>query len=263
MQKLLPLGWLLLCLLTSCTQNLFRTASQPVYHKLSLDPSYQYRIRKDDKLTVSVWDHDELSVGSIYGLAPTVPTDGKWVLVDARGLVTLPRAGAFPVEGLTLAEAENNLKQVLGKWIVNPQVSIKVLNRQVTVLGEVHAPGPILLEKEHNTLMEVLGRAGDFRDFADKTHVKVVRTAPAASSSAVASADKVTPATAPGTVEETEIDMTAVDQADLSTLEVLPGDVVYVPARRGKEFNIRSGTAMAVASGASALFLLTRILLAL
>lgn len=260
MHKLLPLGLLLLCLLSSCSQNLFPTASQPVYHKLTLDPSYQYRIRKDDKLTVSVWDHDELSVGSIYSVAATVPNDSKWVLVDARGQVTLPRAGAFQVEGLTLTEAENNLKQVLGKWIVNPQVTIKVLNRQVTVLGEVHTPGPVVLEKEHNTLMEVLGRAGDFRDFADKTHVKVLRQV--APSAAVASAGG-TPATEPGVVQETEIDMTAADHTDLSTIEVLPGDVIYVPARHGKEFNIRSGSAVAVATSLSALLLLTRILLAL
>lgn len=242
MQRLFILGAILLCLLTGCTQNLFRPASKTTYQKLTVAPNYQYRIRKDDKFTLSVWDHEELSVGSIYS---TTQADSKWVLVDAQGKVTLPRVGAFPVQGLTINEVETSLKEVLGKWIVNPQLTIKILNRQATVLGEVYTPGPVLLEKERNTLVEVLGRAGDFKDYADKMHVKVLRTSPE------------------GAVNETEIDLTSIDRTELNSLEVLPGDVVYIPARRGKEFSLRAGSAVAVASGVSALLLLTRIILAL
>jgi len=245
MQRILPLGLLLLCLLTGCTQNLFRSATKTTYPKLTVAQDYQYHIRKDDKITVSVWDHEELSVGSIYSQIATTPADSKWVLVDAKGTVGLPRVGPFSVQDLTIPEAEANLRQTLEKWIVNPQVTIKVLNRQATVLGEVYAPGPVLLEKERNTLVEVLGRAGDFKDYADKTHVKMLRTAP------------------DGTMSETQIDLTQTNQVELNTLEVLPGDVVYVPARRGKELSLRAGTAVAVTSGFSALLLLTRLILAL
>ncbi|SNR79614.1 polysaccharide biosynthesis/export family protein [Hymenobacter mucosus] len=245
MKRLVLPGLLLwLCLLTSCTQNLFQSASKTEYKKLTLDPDYQYQIRKDDKLSVSVWDHEELSVGSIYSIYNSNEIYGKWLLVDATGKVSLPKVGAFQVQGLTVPEAEANLKQVLSQWIVNPQVNIKVLNKEITVLGEVNTPGTQLLEKERNTLVEVLGRAGDFSVHADKEHVKVLR--------------------ANGSdVRELEVDLTQLDHFDLNNIVVLPGDVVYIPARNGKQFDKKSGTALAVASSITAIIVLTRLVFAL
>ncbi|OON67221.1 hypothetical protein B0919_19025 [Hymenobacter sp. CRA2] len=235
---------MLLCLLTSCTQNLFQSASKTEYKKLTLDPEYQYQIRKDDKLSVSVWDHEELSVGSIYSIYNSNEVYGKWLLVDAQGKVALPKVGPFQVEGLTVPEAEANLKQVLSQWVVNPQVNIKVLNKQVTVLGEVNTPGNLLLEKERNTLVEVLGRSGDFNEYADKEHVKVLRSIGAQ-------------------VHELEVDLTRADNLDLTNIVVLPSDVVFVPARNGKQFNKKSGSTLAVASSITAFIVLTRLIFSL
>jgi polysaccharide export outer membrane protein len=236
---------LLLGLLTGCTQNLFESSDNTQYQKLTLAPNYQYQIRKDDKLSVSVWDHEELSVGSIYSTAAaTTEMYGKGLLVTADGRIALPRVGAFAVEGLTVPEAEASLKQVLGKWIVNPQVNIRVLNKEVTVLGEVNAPGNQPLEKERNTLVEVLGHAGDFGVYADKEHVKVLRPRGAAT-------------------DQIEVDLTRLDQFEMSNIVVLPGDVVYVPARRGKQFDKKSGTTLVITSGLTSLILLSRLVLAL
>ncbi|WBO85415.1 polysaccharide biosynthesis/export family protein [Hymenobacter yonginensis] len=246
MQKHLPLGLLLLLLslLTGCTQNLFQSSSHTEYKRLTLDPDYQYQIRKDDKLSVSVWDHEELSVGSIYSIYNSNEIYGKWLLVDVNGKIALPKVGAFPVEGLTIQDAENNLKQVLSQWIVNPQVNIKVLNKEITVLGEVNTPGTQLLEKERNTLVEVLGRAGDFSIHADKEHLRVLR--------------------ASGTeTHEIEVDLTRIENFDLKNVVVLPGDVIYVPARTGKQFDKKSGSTLAIASSMTAIIVFTRLLFSL
>jgi polysaccharide export outer membrane protein len=235
---------LVLCLLTGCTQNLFPSSSKTKYEAFAPDPAYEYKIRKDDKLSISVWDHEELSVGSIYSVYSSGEEFGKWVLVGPDGKVSFSKVGPFPVEGLTVATAEKNLQQALSKWIVNPQVTIKVLNKEVTVLGEVNTPGPLLLEKERNTLIEVLGRAGDLNLYADKKHVKVVRPE--------------------GTAQrEMEIDLTLPDRNYATSLVVLPGDVVYVPARKGKQFDKKAGTSLAVTSAITAILLFTRIIVGL
>jgi polysaccharide export outer membrane protein len=240
----LPALGLLLCLLTGCTQNLFESSDNAQYKKLTLAPNYQYQIRKDDKLSISVWDHEELSVGSIYSHYATPELYGKGLLVAADGTIALPKVGAFAVQGLTVPQAEASLKQVLGKWIVNPQINIRVLNKEVTVLGEVNTPGNQPLEKERNTLVEVLGHAGDFGVYADKEHVKVLRPNGA-------------------TTDQIEVDLTRLDQFEMSNIVVLPGDVVYVPARRGKQFDKKSGTTLVITSGMTALILLSRLVLAL
>lgn len=235
------LSGLVLGLLTGCTQNLFQSADKTKYETFAPNPAYEYKLRKDDKLSISVWDHEELSVGSIYSVYSSSEEQGKWVLVGPDGKIGFSKVGAFPVEGLTVAAAENNLQQALGKWIVNPHVTIKVLNKEVTVLGEVTTPGPLLLQKERNTLLEVLGRAGDLTVYAENRHVKVARPEGTA-------------------LHQMEIDLTQLDRNYANNIVVLPGDVVYVPARKGKQFEKKAGTSLAITSAITAILLFTRII---
>ena len=233
----------MLGLLSSCTQNLF-VSKQPLPPAKTLDmgPDYQYRLRKDDKLTISVWDHEELSVGSIYGHYSVNEAEGKWAMVNAMGNLDVPKVGNYHVEGLTVPEAEELLEKVLSKSIVNPQLSLKVLNMETTVIGEVNLPGKQHLEKERNTLIEVLGKAGDFGAYADKRHVKVLRQATA-------------------TTQTTEIDLTQLSSFERNNLIIVPGDVVYVPAKNGKLFDRKAPSVLGIASIVSTTFLFIRLFL--
>ncbi len=234
-------------LLPGCTQNLFQAAGQrtgpnPAPLQQALD--YQYRLRPDDKLSLSVWDHEELSVASVYSAQPSTEQDGKFLLVDHNGDVMVPKLGAVAVADLTVAEAEEVLKARFSKSVVNPLVTLRVLNKEITVLGEVNAPGKLVLDKDRTTLVQVLGRAGDFNNYADKRAVKVLRQQG-------------------GKVQESVFDLTRLDTYVQSNTLILPGDVVYVPAKSSKEFERKSGGMLAVASGLSALIIITRLFLAI
>lgn len=245
-KKVLPawslrlMALLVLGLLGSCTQNLFVTKKPlPPPAALAVGADYQYRLRKDDKISISVWEHDELSMGSVYSLYSVNENEGKWVLVDASGNLNVPKIGRYRVEGLTVPEAEAQLEKVMSKWVVNPQITLKVLNLQTTVLGEVNAPGNQRLEKERNTLVEVLGKAGDFGIYADKRRVKVLRQ------------------NAAGT-QATEINLLTMSGFERDNLTILPGDVVYVPSKNGKQFDRKSPTILGVASIISTFFIVFR-----
>ena len=233
----------MLGLLSSCTQNLF-VSKQPLPPAKTLDvgPDYQYRLRKDDKLTISVWDHEELSVGSIYGHYSANEVEGKWVMVNAMGNLDVPKVGSCRVEGLTVPEAEELLEKVLSKSIVNPQLSLKVLNMETTVMGEVNLPGKQHLEKERNSLIEVLGKAGDFGPYADKRHVKVIRQATA-------------------TTQTAEIDLTQLSSFERKNLIIVPGDVVYVPAKNGKLFDRKAPSVLGISSIVSTTLIFIRLFL--
>ncbi len=229
-------------LLTGCTQNLFQAgkvtpASTTAF---ALTPDYQYRIRPDDKLSVSVWDHEELSVGSIYGIYNSNEVYGKWLLVDAGGQIDLPKVGSFAVAGLTVTEAETALRTTLSKWIVNPIVHLTVLNKEITLLGEVNTPGRQLLDKERNSLVDIVGRAGDFGTYADKRRVQVIRQIE-------------------GKPVATVVDLTQLDLLAQHNLTVLPGDVVYVPSRGSKMFDKRSQSVIPVASAISTLIIIAKL----
>ena len=234
---------LVLGLLSSCTQNLFVTTKPlPASGTLDVGPGYQYRLRPDDIVTLSVWDHEELSVGSIYGHYSVNENEGKWTKVDALGNLDVPKVGSYHVAGLTVPEAEEQLEKLLGKWIVNPQLTLKVLNMEATVMGEVTLPGKQRFEKERNTLVEVLGRAGDFGPYADKRHVKVLRQTAAGS-------------------QATEINLTTLSSFERHNLVIVPGDVVYVPAKDGKQFDRKAPTVLGIASIVSTALILIRFLL--
>lgn len=234
---------LVLGLLSSCTQNLFVTKKVlPPASTLDVGTSYQYHLRKDDKLSLSVWDHEELSVGSIYGHYSVNEVEGKWTMIDAQGNMSVPKLGNVHVEGLTVPEAEELLEKSLSKWIVGPQLTLKVLNMEATVLGEVGKPGAQRLEKERNTLVEVLGKAGDLGTYADKHHLKLLR-----------------PAT--NGTQAVEIDLTELSAFDRNNLVVVPGDVVYVPAKGGKKLEHKAPLVLGLSSIVSTVLIITRFFL--
>jgi len=126
-----------------------------------------YILKTGDKLSISVWNHDDLSVGSIFSNYNSNEVYGKWLLVNSDGDVTLPQIGKVHLLNLTVEKAEKKLANIYVKLIVEPLVVVKVLNKEITILGEVNRPGKVLLEKDIMSLHEVLGHVGGLGDFAD------------------------------------------------------------------------------------------------
>jgi polysaccharide export outer membrane protein len=222
--------------LVACkTQNLFQTGGKPAPPDscfLPITSDYQYKIRQDDKISISVWDHDDLSVGSLYGIYNSNEIYGKWLLVDARGEISIPKVGPFKVRGLTVIQAEDTLRQVFAEWIKRPVVDVKVLNKEITVIGELKSPGKQVLEKDNNSLIEVIGKAGDFDFYADKRKVKIIRLWQ-------------------GQVRNIDVDLTNMDRYMSSNIRIIPGDVVYVPSKKGKDFDKRISTILPIISVAT------------
>jgi polysaccharide biosynthesis/export protein len=184
---------------------------------------YQYHIRKDDKITISVWGQDDISVGSTYGIYNSNEVYGKWLMVDARGNVEIPKIGTFQVEKMTMIQLKDTLKGIYSQWIKTPVIDIKVLNREITVLGEVREPQVIQVDKERNTLVEVIARCKGLEFYANPKYVKVFR--------------QVGP-----NVCVANINLTKSSHLQKRNIDLHPGDVVVVPSKQYKEFDKRVST---------------------
>jgi polysaccharide export outer membrane protein len=226
---------LTILLFSSCkTQNYFQGTKQAEkidssFYAVSSD--WQYTIRKNDKISISIWNNDEISIGSIYGIYNSSEGYGKWVMVDGRGNIPIPEMGDLHVEGLTLLSMKDTLVSILAKTIVRPVVDIKVLNREVTILGDVKNAGKIHLEKENNTLIDILGQAGDIEMYGNKSKVQVIRTVN-------------------NEVHSISIDLTKTNGFASNNIQIMPGDIVYVPARKSKEWDKRAGSTIIPAASA-------------
>ena len=184
------------------------------------NPNYQYSIRTDDKINISVWGQDELSVGSTYGIYNSNEVYGKYLMVDANGNIEVPKVGTMNVRDLTLIELKDSLKTLFSEWIVTPVVDIKILNKDITVLGEVRDPGVFKVDKNQNSLFELLAKSGGIEDYANLKYVKVFRQ------------------------EGPNVRVATINLRDYGlyfaqNIQLIPSDIVVVPSKKYKEFDRR------------------------
>jgi polysaccharide export outer membrane protein len=122
-----------------------------------------YEVGPGDVLEVAVYGNDDVS------RIPTVQTNGS---------ISMPLIGEIQVAGLTVAEVQRKITNLLEKdYLVRPQVEVKVReynSQYVSVVGEVNSPGRKPL-RGRTRLIDLLSEAGGFKPTAS-AEVMVTRT---------------------------------------------------------------------------------------
>lgn len=144
--------------------------------------SRPYTIDSGDVLSITVWDHPELtSAQSVSGAAlealPANATPAGF-MVDHRGNVQFPYAGTLKLAGLTEDQARHELSRKLAYYITRPDVTLRVQSyrsKRVYVDGEVRTPGMVAINDLPMTLVEALNRAGGALPAADQSRIVIVR----------------------------------------------------------------------------------------
>src|SRR5690606_9232608 len=93
--------------------------------------------------------------GGMAGSNPFIPT----YAIDDKGEIDFPKVGKVKLAGLTRTQAMDALRSEVGKYIVDPGISMVVRNFRVTVLGEVVRPGTFTVQNDRVTILEALGLA--------------------------------------------------------------------------------------------------------
>jgi polysaccharide export outer membrane protein len=97
-------------------------------------------------------------------------------LVDNEGNIEFPEFGKLHVEGMTVKELSEMIKDriVKGNYIPNPMVTVDFLNFKVYMLGAI-GNGPIKVEDGQINLLQAISQAGDLGPNARTNNVKVIR----------------------------------------------------------------------------------------
>jgi polysaccharide biosynthesis/export protein len=129
-------------------------AGPPATDAQAVAPPRDYEVGPGDVLEISVYGNDDLS------RVPTVQTNGS---------ISYPLLGEVQVAGLTVAEIQRKITNLLEKdYLVKPQVEVKVREYQsqfVSVVGEVNSPGRKPL-RGRTRLIDLLTEAGGFKPTA-------------------------------------------------------------------------------------------------
>ncbi len=181
-------------------------------------------IRIGDKMTVSVWGHDELSVGSINTPYSTNEATGRWIVVDETGEINLPRIGRIKVVGYSTKETTYFLERIYERnGIKAPIVNVRVLNHFITLLGEVKAPGRYQINNDPITLVTMIAQAQGLTEYAKSDEVKVIRTLEN------------------GTKEEVTVNLMKFESLLDQNFVLKPDDLIYIPPSKMKRFDIILG----------------------
>lgn len=98
-------------------------------------------------------------------------------LVSPEGYITLPILGKIKVQGQTTTDLEVHLVELLetGEHLVDPSVSVRLVNGKVTVLGEVRNPGTFNFTEQNLSIPQALGLAGDLTINGKRDDIFLIR----------------------------------------------------------------------------------------
>lgn len=132
-------------------------------------------------------------------------------LVSDKGTVTMPILGIVVVSDRTIEDLELQIKSVLEDdgHLINPTVSVRLLNAKVTVLGEVNKPGTYSYTEQFITLPQALGYAGGVTLGANRKNIVLIREEE-------------------GTRKYYQIDLTQSDWFNTPAYTIKQNDIIYV-----------------------------------
>lgn len=120
-----------------------------------------------------------LQVGDVLDIKfPLNPELNESVSVRPDGFISTSMAADIPAYNLTVAEVNDELREVYRQELSNPRISVVVRSfapTRIYVSGEVAAPGEFIVVGPSLTLTQAIARAGGILNSADSSRVLVLR----------------------------------------------------------------------------------------
>lgn len=150
--------------------------------QMSLDSVPVLSIQTDDILNIQVASRNPETVAAFRVLREGVAASSSAALgtpegyrVDENGYIFLPFLGGVKAAGKTLQELRKEIADQMINFIPDASVQVRFVNFRVTLMGEVRAPNTYIIPNERLTILEAIGMAGDFTEYARRNAVLVIR----------------------------------------------------------------------------------------
>lgn len=180
-----------------------------------------YQIQSGDHLYIRVYSLDPKTSKFFQSDLPTLMNPTYLYLnsymVDPEGYINFSFIDKLYVKGMTLDEVRKKIQTTLNEYFKETTVTIKLVNFQVAVMGEVNNPGNFTIDKDQINLLQAISMAGGLKDFSNIKKVVLVRQ----------------------TLKGSE--MYYLDLSDKKLLEsdyfyLMPNDIVYVEPLKSKSW---------------------------
>ena len=175
---------------------------------------FEYKIQPHDRVSLIVYKHADLSTSTINS-----QQQERGLLVNSRGDIRIPLIKSIHLAGLTQTEAEDAIESALQVYIKKPDVQVEVLNKRAYIIGEVKNPGEIELINEQLTLLQLIAKAGDLTDTANRQSILILRGGNSSQ------------------IKTEVVNLTDINSLKMANLMIKPNDIVYVTPNSMKTFN--------------------------
>lgn len=154
---------------------------------------YEMRLKPADQVLIKISCTDpellevfaqDVTVGSFStgGSSMNMNTSGSMTnaygyTVTNEGTLMLPAIGEVRVDGMTTDEAAAVIERKIkdAKLVPDPEVTVRLLNARVAVVGAVKSPKVVSLTSERSTIIDILAQCSDVADASLRQHVKLFR----------------------------------------------------------------------------------------
>lgn len=226
-------SFLLMTGITSCVSPkkiIYFQGAEEVYKEAQdIAQHYQMKLKPADNIIVKISSDDpallkpftrDVTVGSenqTGNLSTGGISNAYGYTVNNEGFVILPAVGAVQVADLTTEEAAKAIEQAVIKadLMYNPEVTVRLLNARVSVVGAVNRPGVVELSSERNSIIDVLAKAGDVEDAGLRQNIRLFRETN-------------------GQRQMYTLDLTKVSVFESPAFYVQQNDMIYVQPNRSK-----------------------------
>jgi polysaccharide export outer membrane protein len=137
--------------------------------------------------------------------------------VDDSGFVEMPFLGEIYVKDLTLEEVKNKIQDQVNKYLNKTMVIVKLVNYNVSIVGEITKPGQYKIYQDKINIFEVLSLAGDLTTFAKRDDIILVRKNEKGS-------------------KMYHINLLKDDVLESDYYYIMPDDIIYIRPVKGKNF---------------------------
>jgi len=145
----------------------------------------EYILKSSDELYVQISSLDDVGENLLTGintqqslLLSTMQPYGASLMsyvIDKEGYLTLPVVGKILAKDKTLSQVSEMIKEAYTKILNQPIVSVKLVNRYISVLGEVKNPGHFSYSQDKLTIYDAIGLAGDITDYGNRKDITITR----------------------------------------------------------------------------------------
>ena len=169
----------------------FQGADNVYTEAQKINQMYEMKLKPADQILVKITCQTEPELLSIFARDVTMGLLGNQTnynqtgslsnsyayTVTNDGVVILPAIGRVYVNNLTCDDAataiERRIKEL--KLILDPEVTVRLQNARVTVVGAVKTPKTVNLTSERNTVIDILAQCGDLDVTSLRKNVKLFR----------------------------------------------------------------------------------------